>query len=465
MGRRAENLLVKNSSNSSVSKTPAFKDPMLYSTENGRALQITSWVGERFKGTEFILVHVTGNTPPDACSFEGLKPEPSFTRALVVFEGLPINLAAVGLWREWVMRRGAWDLRMAFVESNPTEETFKQVVEKNCAEWFAPWPPKENDGIVKGKKVQMPKGNTVKDDPSLLTMMFGSMGELLAKVEVVARRFKNAVEPLKKSVVQKYLGDIDSLLLTEASPQAKSKRPSLGLDNITDQLPKLLLRGDSGVGKTLIASYLHAKSGLKGRPLHISIPEYLGKEDMFEYTLFGYVGGNYTGGKPGGDHGLFLENVGGVVFLDEIGEANAALQAKLLAFLDHYMVRPRGWLNDPFYCPVLVVAATNRDLDKKIDGKLFRRDLLARFTDRHPIPALRDRMEDLPFILDCLLQRESINPGGLVEQIGEKALRFLANQPFDGNFRELEDLLRGACQQAQREGRPYLSKTDFVPRS
>ena len=95
------------------------------------------------------------------------------------------------------------------------------------------------------------------------------------------------------------------------------------------------------------------------------------------------------------------------------------------------------------------------------EGK-FRRDLLARFTDRHRIPALKDRGDEIPFILDCLLQRESLNPGGAIQEIGQGALDLVKAHGFDeGNFRQLEDLFRAACQRAILDSRHYLTSSDF----
>jgi transcriptional regulator with PAS, ATPase and Fis domain len=180
---------------------------------------------------------------------------------------------------------------------------------------------------------------------------------------------------------------------------------------------------------------------------------------MFEYDLFGYARGAYTGGQEAGSLGLLLANLGGVIFLDEIGEASGAIQAKLLAYFDDYMVRPRGWTDEPFFCPTLIVAATNRDLRKVKD---FRPDLLARFTDIEQVPPLRERVESFPFILDCLLQNPAINPGFSVREIGQTAYEIMVKHSFKGNFRELETMLRVACHAAAKDGRDFICRPDIA---
>jgi hypothetical protein len=358
------------------------------------------------------------------------------------------------------MDKGAWDLQMTLLKDKAGEANFRDAIQKSCASWTDSLPERETPEIRQGTLVRLPTGTTAKDDPSLLTMMFGSMGSLMTEVDIAARSFRQAC-PLDRSrkPASDYLVRIDRLLAS-GRVQAGEDAPQLGIERRTD-LPRMLLRGETGVGKTLIAGYLHRNCGFQGSPLRIPIPEYLGKEDMFEYDFFGYMQGAYTDAKEG-KHGLLLEHVGGVVFLDEIGEANDILQAKLLAFLDDYHVRPRKWEGTPFYCPVLVVAATNRDLKQMAKAGKFRRDLLARFTSRHKIPALKDRTDEMPFILDCLLQRTSINPNRLVTEIGREAFQSLTSFGFEeGNFRQLEDVLRSACHCAVRDGRDYLAKRDF----
>lgn len=447
----------------------------VYANRKGVKEGLTATFGDTLSARKARVVVVTDNAKrsESGFDFDGVE---EIKRLLILFEGQPIDLVAMNSWRKWGMENHPklWDLRMAFVQKAEGFEQIIKEVKTICADWFLPQLERESDGLQIRQWVTMPAGATRKDDPSLLTMMFGSMGKLLTGIELAARRFRTAVGKRSEGPERDaYLKQIDALL-AEGDP-TKSKAPGspapsevvtpdLGLGNVTDQIPKLLLLGKTGVGKTLIAGYLRERCGLKHDDdhLHVSIPEWLGKEDMFEYALFGYAAGAYTGGKPQGSRGLLLENVCRVVFLDEIGEASPVIQSKLLTFLDHFSVRPRGWLKKPFYCPVLVVAATNRPLNEIVDGApRFRRDLLARFTDVLEIPMLRERKQDFHFILDCLLQRESMNPARFVTQIGAEALEFLRGKEFkDGNFRELEDLFREACKCAHRDDRPYLVRSD-----
>jgi transcriptional regulator with GAF, ATPase, and Fis domain len=368
---------------------------------------------------------------------------------------------------------------MAFVDSDAGEDDVRGLIMQRCSDWLKPVLPPEQPKVKKDKWVQMPE-SPKKHDPSLLSMMFGSMGELLNRMDLISRRFHNVcrlgVEPKRR-----HKEDIREML------QAGSGDPSNlhKLDVPIEYLPRVLLVGETGVGKTLFAKYLAGgaikqntaqgkkdldkgemppESGAAIDFKKVFIPEWLHKEDMLEYDLFGYAKGAFTGGKGEGDIGKLLNVVGGVIFLDEIGTASPAIQAKLLGFMDDYRVEPRGWTFGSFECPVLVVAATNLPLEKLQDEKTFRPDLLARFTDIETVPPLRERMADLPFILDCLLQNPDINPPGKCEatEIGCDAFQAIKQHEFKSNFRELENMLRVACQRAAREDRKYICKADLL---
>jgi len=271
-------------------------------------------------------------------------------------------------------------------------------------------------------------------------------------MDLIRSRFQQSCQISEPDPIR-YVNRIADLL-SRHDRGAASATPGLETIGSIDCLPKSLLIGETGVGKTLFVRFLAGAT----KVTRIAIPEYLGKEDMFEYDLFGYAAGAYTGGRKEGSLGLLLENVGGVIFLDELGEASDIIQAKLLAYLDDYAVRPRGWTGKPFFCPTFVVGATNRDVGKM---KGFRKDLLARFTDVDHVPPLRERGESFPFILDCLLQQHAINPGGRVQEIGEQAFDTLRQHRFQGNFRELETVLRTICETVVKDGRKYISRIDL----
>jgi DNA-binding NtrC family response regulator len=163
--------------------------------------------------------------------------------------------------------------------------------------------------------------------------------------------------------------------------------------------------------------------------------------------------------------------MGGVVFFDEIGDASLAIQAKLLAYMDDYQVTPRGWSGESLFCPMLVVAATNRPIDdwsvdseKEDHERRFRNDLFRRFNFVIRIPSLNERKEqELAYILDVLMQMEAFNPERKIKEIGAGALQWLQNFDFDkGNFRDLETMLRRACRRAVGDGRGYLVESDVL---
>ena len=223
-----------------------------------------------------------------------------------------------------------------------------------------------------------------------------------------------------------------------------------------DQIPRVLLLGETGVGKTVFADYLGDHSTSVTR---ISIAEFVNKEDSFEYAFFGYCRGAYTSAKESGNPGLLLENIGKVLFLDEIGTATPAIQAKLLTFLDDFMVRPRG-ATQSLFCPLLIVAATNENIR---ENTRYRNDLFQRFTDIHHIPPIRELKHNFHFIVDAMLQNPAVNMNGKIKEVGKKAFEQIqAKNYIDGNFRELNNLLRHACQRAVSFGRDYLVDEDIL---
>lgn len=398
--------------------------------------------GEGLRGVVVIWSTAAGQPRDTAFRFPR---EFSPKRVLLLIEGRPLQPRLLVEWRRTLADKGVRELRVHHqveaIDNRAAADRLRALLEPmriRAAE-------REEPAVRAGDLVALSDDGPTSDVESV-TLLFGSMGELLSRVDHVRWRFERECSITLER--RKELTASAAALLAGRDPR-KAFEPLAGKQIY--HLPTLMLLGETGVGKTLFARYLS-----RGGPMaRISIPEFLAKEDMFEYELFGYGAGAYTDGRAEGSPGLLLANVGGVIFLDEIGEANAEIQAKLLAYLDDYCVRPRGWENEPFYCPTLVVGATNRDKSE------LREDLLARFTDIESIPPLRERRESLPLILDCLLQNPRLNPELTVREIGAKAYAVLASMEFKANFRELESLLRTACSRAAIEGRDFLVEEDL----
>ncbi|WP_338450689.1 sigma 54-interacting transcriptional regulator [Niallia oryzisoli] len=202
----------------------------------------------------------------------------------------------------------------------------------------------------------------------------------------------------------------------------------------------VLIRGESGTGKEVIAHSLHQLSGRSEKPFVKvncgSIPEHL-----IESELFGYEEGAFTGAKKGGKPGKFQLADGGTIFLDEIGDMPLHMQVKLLRVLQEKEYEPVGSMY-PKKVNVRVIAATNRPLEKMIEQKRFREDLFYRINAIQLfIPALRDRMEDLPLLVDHFLKRSASKIGKRVTSIHPEVLLLMQQYEWPGNIRELENVI------------------------
>ena len=215
----------------------------------------------------------------------------------------------------------------------------------------------------------------------------------------------------------------------------------------------ILIHGETGTGKTLIAHWIKQHLGVT-RLQHINVTALA--ETLVETELFGSVRGGFTDATD--RVGALLAAYGGVVFLDEIGDMPPALQSKLLVYLDSYAFRPVGWpaeLGD-LIAPCFVVAATNRPLEELIKRGEFREDLYHRFLYKLYLPPLRERKGDLPLLVDLVLQDERVNIGARISGVSYHTLRLLEGYPFKGNFRELEHILSRACALAAQDGKTLL---------
>lgn len=202
----------------------------------------------------------------------------------------------------------------------------------------------------------------------------------------------------------------------------------------------ILIRGESGTGKELFAHAIHNASERKYNKF-IRVNCAALAESLLESELFGYEEGAFSGAKKGGKRGLFEEANNGSIFLDEIAELTASTQAKLLRVLqENEITRVGGTTAIPIN--VRVIAATNVNIEKGIAAGTFREDLYYRL-NRLPIhiPPLRDRLEDIPFLCDRLIQKINQDYGRNVEGISAAALERLVCYHWPGNVRELENIL------------------------
>jgi len=210
-----------------------------------------------------------------------------------------------------------------------------------------------------------------------------------------------------------------------------------------DSNSTVLITGESGTGKELFATALHRNSRRSEKNM-VKINCAAIPADLLESELFGYSKGAFTGAEK--DYtGKILSAHEGTLFLDEIGEMDIKLQSKLLRFLQDKEFSPLG-SNKVYKVNVRIIAATNADLESMIARKLFREDLYYRLNVLQiNIPPLRERMEDLYFLVEYLLNKISENNYKSKKTVSPEALRKLEHYPFPGNVRELENILERAA--------------------
>ena len=220
---------------------------------------------------------------------------------------------------------------------------------------------------------------------------------------------------------------------------------SAAMDRLRDLIKRLasattsvLITGESGTGKEMVARALHFQSPRAEAPFVVlncgAVPE-----NLIESELFGHVKGAFTGATSANE-GLFRAADGGTLFLDEVGELPPALQVKLLRVLQDRTVRPVGGSSE-YEVDVRVVAATNRDVESEVDAGTFREDLFYRLNViRIEVPPLRDRAEDIPVLAGYFLQKHAALQGRRLE-FSPEAMRWMAQQSFAGNVRELENMV------------------------
>ncbi len=204
----------------------------------------------------------------------------------------------------------------------------------------------------------------------------------------------------------------------------------------------VLLQGETGTGKELLARTIHDQSPRRNKPF-IAVNCGALPDSLLESELFGYKSGAFTGAvkdKPG----RFQLAEGGTLFLDEIGEISPALQVRLLRVLQTKIYEPLGG-TESIQANVRVITATNRDLAKRVEEGEFRQDLYYRINVvKMELPPLRKRKEDIPLLIDHFISRFNCLQSKTVSSVTSDVLASLMSYDFPGNIRELENLIEYA---------------------
>jgi transcriptional regulator with PAS, ATPase and Fis domain len=241
----------------------------------------------------------------------------------------------------------------------------------------------------------------------------------------------------------------------------KLKRALTLAEKVAPTGVSVLILGETGTGKELIAQSIHDMSDRKDKTM-ISVNCAALSKDLIESELFGHEKGAFTGAHER-RKGRFELADGGTLFLDEIGELSADLQAKLLRVLQSGdFVRLGG--TETINVDVRIVAATNKDLRRAVDEGEFRADLFYRIgTFPIELPPLRERREDIPALIEFLVQKHAERMGKEIHSISARTIRHLSQQPWPGNVRELESVLQRALISTPGPTLDYVEEIESVP--
>ncbi|PYN30269.1 MAG: Fis family transcriptional regulator [Candidatus Rokuibacteriota bacterium] len=261
---------------------------------------------------------------------------------------------------------------------------------------------------------------------------------------------------LLKERVQRLLQYRETLWKDRLVQRAMQPRPAGSLVGESDAIRALheqimlaartpsnvLITGESGVGKELVARGVHAE-GARHDAAFVAINCGAIPEALLESQLFGHVRGAFTTAVQA-NQGLFVAANQGTLFLDEIGEMPLPLQVKLLRVIEDKSVLPVGGTK-PLPVDTRIIASTNRDLEREVEAGRFREDLFYRLNVVHlAVPPLRERRGDIPVLVDHLVHRLNAKLGTHCLGVERAALWSLIGRPWKGNVRELENVLERA---------------------
>ncbi len=242
---------------------------------------------------------------------------------------------------------------------------------------------------------------------------------------------------------------VDESTIVKDGPQLVGQSPKMHeiyklIGIMASNAMTVLIEGETGTGKDLVARAIHAGSARAEKPF---VPVDCGAlpDELLESELFGYDGGAFTGAKIDGKPGRFELADGGTLFLDEIGNMTPALQAKLLRALQTQEIDRLGGI-ERLKVDARVIAATNQNLSKLVQQGLFREDLYYRFKRiTIQLPPLHERQEDIPLLVTHFLHTTEAELGKSIRGISAEAMELLLDYAWPGNVRELENCVRSAA--------------------
>jgi DNA-binding NtrC family response regulator len=214
------------------------------------------------------------------------------------------------------------------------------------------------------------------------------------------------------------------------------------IDSIADTKATVLITGESGTGKSLVARAIHRRSGRRDKPF-VEIACGALPETLLESELFGHVAGAFTGAS-GEKLGKFMQANGGTIFLDEIGTASPNMQVKLLRLLQEFEFEQVGGTKT-YHVDTRVILATNDDLTRAVAAGRFRQDLYYRVNVINvELPSLRHRIADIPMLAEHFLARICKETRKTVDGFTEEAMSLLQGYHWPGNVRELQNVVERA---------------------
>ena len=289
--------------------------------------------------------------------------------------------------------------------------------------------------------------------PVAVITAFGSMETAIKALKAGAFDFVS--KPIDLKILR---GLVDSALKVASTPinqpttlqQQKLLGESQAMQTLRDKIEKLArsqapiyLRGESGVGKELVAKQIH-ELGPRANASFIPVNCGAIPTELMESEFFGHIKGSFTGAVSDKE-GLFQAANGGTLFLDEIAELPIHMQVKLLRAIQEKAIKPVGGQKE-IPVDIRLLSATHKDLANEVEEGNFRQDLYYRINVIElNIPPLRERMSDLPILADFMLTKISQQNGSDIFTLNKDALEKLQDYSFPGNIRELENILERAA--------------------